>query len=57
MFPVIEYNEKLREEYCEKTWGVKVRAEWPSIEFWGRNIKTATNIVFSNGVIILFLEF
>jgi dipeptidyl-peptidase-2 len=54
MFPVMPYNEKLREEYCSKTWGVKVRQDWPSIEFWGKHIQTATNIVFSNGV-ILFL--
>lgn len=54
MFPVISYNEELREEYCLKTWGVKVRKDWPSIQFWGRHIKTATNIVFSNGVIRKF---
>ncbi|RNA18807.1 dipeptidyl peptidase 2-like [Brachionus plicatilis] len=51
MFPVISYNEELREQYCLKTWGVKVRKEWPSIQFWGKHIKTATNIVFSNGLL------
>lgn len=50
MFPVLPYNEELRQEYCQKTWGVEIRTEWPPIEFWGRNILTATNIIFSNGV-------
>jgi hypothetical protein len=50
MFPVIQYNEDLREQYCEKTWNLHVRKRWTEIEFWGRNIDTASNIVFSNGV-------
>lgn len=50
MFPVIKYNEKLRQEYCRKTWDVTVRKEWPAIQFWGRDIKATSNIIFSNGV-------
>jgi dipeptidyl-peptidase-2 len=50
MFPVLPYNDDLRQEYCLKTWGTTIRRDWPAIEFWGRNIKTASNIVFSNGV-------
>ena len=51
MFPVLQYNEDLRAQYCKKTWGVdQIRTEWPPIQFWGRNILSATNIIFSNGV-------
>ena len=50
MFPPIPYDYKMRAEYCQKTWGITPRLEWPAIEFWGRNISTASNIVFSNGV-------
>ena len=53
MFPVIPYNEQMREDYCKKTWGVDVRSEWTSIEFWGRDILSSSNIIFSNGVTIL----
>lgn len=51
MFPVIEYNEALRQAYCRKTWDVTVRTEWPAISFWGRDIKATSNIVFSNGLL------
>ena len=50
MFPVIKYNEELREQYCKRVWNVSVRTEWTTINYWGRDIKTASNIVFSNGV-------
>jgi len=50
MFPKIVYNEQLREQYCLKTWGVNVRQNWTSTQFWGRSIQSASNIVFSNGV-------
>jgi dipeptidyl-peptidase II len=52
MFPVIPYNEELRQAYCKKTWNVDIRPEWPSIEFWGRNILSSSNIMFSNGVCV-----
>lgn len=51
MFPVIKYNEKMRQDYCRKTWDVTVRQEWPSIQFWGRDIKSTSNIIFSNGLL------
>jgi dipeptidyl-peptidase-2 len=51
MFPVIPYNEQMREDYCKKTWGVNIRSEWTEIQYWGRNIQSASNIVFSNGLL------
>ena len=50
MFPPIPYNPELRQQYCKKVWDVNIRERWTEIEFWGRNINTASNIVFSNGV-------
>lgn len=52
MFPVLQYNEQLRADYCKRVWGIdNIRTEWPIIEFWGDKIKTATNIIFSNGLL------
>lgn len=51
MFPVIPYNDKLRQEYCKKTWNVNIRNDWTEIEYWGKNVATASNIVFSNGLL------
>ncbi len=53
MFPVIPYNEELREAYCKKVWGVNVRPEWTSMQFWGRDILSSSNILFSNGVSLI----
>ena len=56
MFPVLPYNEEMREQYCKKVWNVTVRPDWPPIQFWGRNVESATNIVFSNGVSLFYIE-
>jgi hypothetical protein len=50
MFPVISYNPELRQEYCRRVWNVTIREDWTAINYWGREIKSASNIVFSNGV-------
>ena len=50
MFPSIPYTPQMRQDYCLKTWGLNVREDWPAIEFWGKNILSSSNIVFSNGV-------
>ena len=50
MFPVLPYTDQMRADYCKKTWNVNIRGDWSAIEFWGRNISSASNIVFSNGV-------
>jgi len=51
MFPVLPYNEELRQAYCKKVWDVEIRTEWPPIQFWGRNILSSSNIIFSNGLL------
>jgi hypothetical protein len=56
MFPVIPYNEELREAYCKKTWGINIQTEWPAVQYWGRDIKSSSNIVFSNGVYLFLYQ-
>lgn len=34
---------------CQEQWGVTPRTEWATISFGGRNIKSASNIVWTNG--------
>jgi dipeptidyl-peptidase II len=51
MFPPIAYNPTLRQDYCKKVWDVNIRQRWTEIEFWGRNINSASNIIFSNGLL------
>ena len=41
--------------HCIKVWNVNIRQRWAEIEFWGRNIDSASNIVFSNGVNFVLL--
>jgi len=51
MFPVISYTPELRQEYCKRVWNVTIRQDWTAINYWGRDIKSASNIVFSNGLL------
>jgi len=49
MFPVIRDSFEIRQAYCKKTWDVTIRANWTATQFWGKDVATASNIVFSNG--------
>ncbi|KAK7095230.1 hypothetical protein V1264_006666 [Littorina saxatilis] len=49
MFPVLPFTPEIRRDYCMKRWGVVPRDEWSGIQFFGTNIKDASNIIFSNG--------
>ncbi|KAL8597508.1 hypothetical protein ACOMHN_047735 [Nucella lapillus] len=49
MFPDLPFTQTMRRQYCSKTWGVLPRLQWSGVQFWGRKIKYASNIVFSNG--------
>ncbi len=37
-------------ERCQEQWGVTPRPMWATIQWGGRRIETASNIVFSNGL-------
>ncbi len=37
-------------ERCQEEWGVTPRPMWATIEWGGKRIESASNIVFSNGL-------
>lgn len=49
MFPPLPLTQEMRKEYCEKKYGVTPRVHWLDVQFWGANISSASNIIFSNG--------
>ncbi|XP_060592808.1 dipeptidyl peptidase 2-like [Ruditapes philippinarum] len=49
MFPAMPWTPDMRNDYCYKKWKVIPRNTWSEVEFWGKDIGAATNIVFSNG--------
>uniref|UniRef100_A0A8C3V7F6 Dipeptidyl peptidase 7 n=1 Tax=Catharus ustulatus TaxID=91951 RepID=A0A8C3V7F6_CATUS len=49
MFPEMAFTEAIREQYCWNKWRVKPRAYWLQTNFWGKDLKSASNIIFSNG--------
>jgi len=51
MFPPRSWTEQDLETYCMKTWRVTPRPDWIKTIFGGENIKQASNIIFSNGLL------
>ncbi|GAB4814859.1 hypothetical protein N2152v2_001905 [Parachlorella kessleri] len=51
MFWPQPWDEKAAVEACEDQWGVKPRPLWATIQWGGRRIQAASNVVFSNGLL------
>ncbi|XP_013418576.1 dipeptidyl peptidase 2-like isoform X1 [Lingula anatina] len=49
MFPVLPFTLAMRTEYCQQRWNVTPRDNWTRINYWGPDIESSSNIVFSNG--------
>ena len=48
-FEPAEWNYEAFAASCEAMWGIRPRPFWVEKEYWGKNIKAASNIIFSNG--------
>lgn len=51
MFWSEPFDEKATVEGCQETWGIKPRTLWATIQWGGKRLESASNIVFSNGLL------
>lgn len=51
MFWEEPFSTKQTEAGCREQWGVEPRTLWASVEWGGRRLEAASNIVFSNGLL------
>lgn len=49
MFPPLRFNETDREQYCFRRWGVVPRTNWLKTQYFGDELRSTSNIIFSNG--------
>lgn len=46
MFEPVKWNFDDYSKQCQKQWSVTPRPMWPIIQYGGKNITTASNIIF-----------
>ncbi|XP_077984303.1 lysosomal Pro-X carboxypeptidase-like [Glandiceps talaboti] len=49
MFPPSTWDFDTFAKNCHKSWGITPRKNWIAVQYGGKDIKAASNIVFSNG--------
>ncbi|CAL8093399.1 unnamed protein product [Calicophoron daubneyi] len=49
MFPPNDWDPDAYSDKCFRNYGLRPRMNWSEVQFWGKNLKAASNIVFSNG--------
>ena len=46
MFFNIDWDFDVYAQECKNKWGVVPRENWISLYYWGKNIKSSSNIIF-----------
>ncbi|KAJ7378638.1 Dipeptidyl peptidase 2 [Desmophyllum pertusum] len=49
MFSPLPWTPDMIAKYCQEKWGVTKRPGWITTQLWGKDIASASNIIFSNG--------
>ncbi|GFN81536.1 lysosomal pro-x carboxypeptidase-like [Plakobranchus ocellatus] len=45
----MDWNFQAISDACMKEFGVRPRRDWVKLQYWGTDLSTASNIIFSNG--------
>lgn len=51
MFYNMDWDFNSYAQQCKQKWGVTPRENWISLNYWGKDLKAASNIIFSNGLL------
>jgi len=49
MFPELPWTDEMKKDYCMKTWQVEPDGDEYAVRYWGSDVFSSSNIVFSNG--------